>query len=86
MSLKFQTDPVEDFIKHGQHFLQAPSVIAGMAFDDALVKLKRHALSALKDEELAIAIGRLGPLVRNQDMESLRAAFDAVAARFSSSS
>lgn len=79
MSLIHQTDPVSDFIEQGRKFIDAPGAVSGMAFDDAVVKMKRHALSQLKDEELAMALGRLARLIRDQEMDALRDAFSDLA-------
>ena len=81
MSLLHQTDPVTDFVEQGRRFFDAPGAVSAMAFDDAVVKLKRHALSQLKDEKLAIAIGRLGPMIRDQELDRLRDAYRDIAGR-----
>ncbi len=76
MSIKFKSDPLGAFCQRGRKFLEAPGAISGMEFDDAVVNLKRYLLSQLHNRELAVTVGKLGPLIRNQEVDALCTLFE----------
>ena len=62
---------VENFSARAHAFLGEPNLIHGIAFDDAVVSLKRYVLTELHDQELASLLGRFQKLIRAMDTATL---------------
>lgn len=62
-------------------FLSQPNAMTGIDFDDAVVALKRYALSELKDQELGSELARLPKLIRALDVASIASLVDDVQRR-----
>ena len=61
----------ENFRVKAAAFLTAPSLVAGIDFDDAAVTLKRYALTELRDQELGSLLARFPKLIRQLDVATL---------------
>ena len=61
----------ENFRVKAAEFLTAPSLVAGIDFDDAAVTLKRYALTELRDQELGSLLARFPKLIRQLDVATL---------------
>jgi hypothetical protein len=61
----------ENFRVKAAEFLTAPSLLAGIDFDDAAVTLKRYALTELRDQELGSLLARFPKLIRQLDVATL---------------
>ncbi|MES9879232.1 MAG: hypothetical protein ABW162_18285 [Candidatus Sedimenticola sp. PURPLELP] len=83
MSLKVAYNPFEAFVKRGDAYVEKPGVVNGIEFDDATVALKRHVISQLHDEELALKLNRLGELIRKQHNEEIPALFEEIRGSYS---
>ncbi|MGB5201465.1 MAG: hypothetical protein WBN68_06120 [Sedimenticolaceae bacterium] len=64
---------VGNFSVRAHAFLGEPNLIHGIAFDDAVVTLKRYVLTELRDQELASLLGRFQKLIRAMDTATLNA-------------
>jgi hypothetical protein len=78
MSLLNQTNPIDSFMQCSRQFLASPNLLNGLALDDAVIALKRHAHLQLNNDELAATLGELPPLIRNLDVAALRPLFERV--------
>ena len=76
---------VSDFHDKASAFLQSPSLITGLALDDATVTLKRYVLSELKDQPLASTLARFPKLIRALDVAALGPLVDEVEQRLEAS-
>ena len=64
---------VGNFSACAQAFLGEPNLVHGIAFDDAVVTLKRYVLTELHDQELASMLARFQKLIRAMDDATLNA-------------
>ena len=64
---------VGNFSARAHAFLGEPNLVHGIAFDDAVVTLKRYVLTELHDQELASLLGRFQKLIRAMDAATLNA-------------
>lgn len=80
MSLLNQTNPIDTFVLCGRQFLAEPEILHGLAFDDAVIALKRHAHVQLNNAALAEALGPFSRLIRERDVATLHTLFAQVEA------
>ena len=64
---------VGNFSARAHTFLGEPNLIHGIAFDDAVVTLKRYVLTEMRDQELASVLARFQKLIRAMDTATLNA-------------
>ena len=64
---------VGNFSARAHAFLGEPNLVQGIAFDDAVVTLKRYVLTELHDQELASVLAGFQKLIRAMDTATLKA-------------
>lgn len=62
---------LQAFYEKADRFLADPSVLNGIEFDDAVVKLKRLLNTEQPDSPLVGRLNTFGPLIRGRDTDSL---------------
>lgn len=67
-----------DFLVQARDYAQTPGVMAGLALDEASVRLRQVALSELKDVELGRHMEQLLKLIRHQDTKQMPTLLDRV--------
>ena len=60
----------ENFLRLASEFEISQNPVTGIDLDDAIVRLKRYALSQERNEELAQLLHDMGRLVRSRDMDA----------------
>jgi hypothetical protein len=60
----------ENFLRLAAQFEGSQNPVTGIDLDDAIVKLKRYALSQERNEELAQLLHEMGRLVRSRNMDA----------------
>jgi hypothetical protein len=71
-------NPKNSFFDAGNNYLSNPGAMEAIDFDDAVVVMKRYAISTMKDQELGMTLSKFGPLIRDQNIDEIRQLFEQV--------